>query len=54
MATKIKLSDVNHEVYPNFILCSIVLNDGSYIKEKFIGYNLCEAKKRFLNNLKNL
>jgi hypothetical protein len=54
MATKIKLSDVNHEINANFILCSIVLNDGSYIKEKFIGYNLCEAKKRFLNNIKNL
>lgn len=52
--TKLKLSDINHEVSNNFIVCSIVLNDGSYIKEKYIGYNLCEAKKKFLQMIKSL
>lgn len=49
-----KLSEINHEVNNNFIVCSIVLNDGSYIKEKYIGYNLCEAKKKFLQMIKTL
>lgn len=51
---KIKLSDINHDVNNNFILCSIILNDGSYIKEKYIGHNLCDAKKTFLRMINNL
>lgn len=54
MKNQIKLQDITHEVKPNFILCSIVLNDGSYIKEKYIGYNLCDAKKTFLRMIKSL
>lgn len=49
-----KLNDINYERKPNFILCSIVLNDGSYVKEKYIGYNLCEAKKKFLTLINSL
>lgn len=52
--SKYKLSDINHEVNNSFTICSIVLNDGSYIKEKYIGYNLCEAKKKFLQMIKTL
>lgn len=52
--SKIKLSDINHDVNENFIVCSIVLNDGSYIKEKYIGYNLCDAKKTFLRMINSL
>jgi hypothetical protein len=52
--TKIKLSDINHEVNANNIVCSIVTNDGSYIKERYIGYNLCEAKRKFLQMLNSL
>ena len=52
--TKLKLSDINHEVNTNNIVCSIVLNNGSYIKEKYIGYNLCEAKRKFLQMLNSL
>ena len=50
----IKLSDINHEVNANNIVCSIVTNDGSYIKERYIGYNLCEAKRKFLQMLNSL
>jgi hypothetical protein len=49
-----KLSDITHEVKPNFILCSIVTNDGSYIKEKYIGYKLGEAKQKFLHLINSL
>ena len=52
--SKIKLSDINHEVNKNNVVCSIVLNDGSYIKERYIGYNLCEAKRKFLQKIKSL
>lgn len=52
--SKFKLSDINHEVNNNVIICSIVLNDGSYIKEKYIGYNLCESKKKFLKMIQSL
>ena len=51
---KVRLKDINHEIKPNFILCSIVLKDGSYIKEKYIGYNLCESKRLFLKLINNL
>ena len=51
---KIKLKDINHEVKENFILCSIVLKDGSHIKQKYIGHNLCEAKRNFLQLLKSM
>jgi hypothetical protein len=44
----LKLSDINYTINASNILCSIVLNDGSYIKRKYIGYNLCQAKKSFL------
>jgi hypothetical protein len=49
-----QLKDINHEVKANFILCSIVLNDGSYVKEKYIGYNLCEAKRKFLQLINSI
>ena len=48
------LKDINHEVKPNFIICSIVTKSGDYIKEKYIGYNLCEAKKKFLSLINDL
>jgi len=51
---KITLKDINHEVKENFILCSIVLKDGSHIKQKYIGHNLCEAKRNFLQLLKSM
>ena len=51
---KITLKDINYEVKENFILCSIVLKDGSYIKQKYIGYNLCEAKNNFLQLIKSM
>lgn len=51
---KITLKSINHEVKENFIVCSIVLKDGSVIKEKYIGYNLCEAKRKFLQLLKSM
>jgi hypothetical protein len=49
-----KLSDISTEIKPNFILCSIVTKDGSYIKEKYIGYKLGEAKNKFSQMLKTL
>jgi hypothetical protein len=51
---KFKLSQINHDVNNNFVLCSIVLKDGSVLKEKFIGYRLSEAKKRFLITINSL
>jgi len=54
MNTQIELKDINYERKASFILCSITLNDGSYIKQKYIGYNLCEAKKRFLQLIKSI
>lgn len=51
---KYTLKDISYEVKPNFILCSIVTNDGSYIKEKYIGYKLSEAKNKFKNLLNSL
>ena len=54
MKNAIKLKDISHEIKPGFILCSIILNDGSYIKEKYIGYSLCEAKKIFLQMLNRI
>ena len=49
-----KLSDITHDVKPNFILCSIITNAGDYIKQKYIGYNLCDAKKTFLQLINNI
>lgn len=51
---KYKLSDINHDANNNFIICSIVLNDGSKVKEKYIGYSLSEAKRNFLQIINNL
>ena len=50
----VTLKDINHEVKANFILCSFLCSDGSYIKEKYIGYNLCEAKRTFLKKYKSI
>lgn len=49
-----KLNEINYERKPNFILCSYVTDSGSYIKEKYIGYNLCEAKRLFKSKYNNL
>ena len=49
-----ELKDITHEVKSNFILCSIVTKDGSYIKEKYIGYKVGEAKQKFLQLINSL
>lgn len=54
MAQKFTLKDIEAITYPSLIHCSIVLEDGSYVSEKYIGYKLGEAKKKFLELLKTL
>ncbi len=51
---KITLKDIIAITFPSLIHCSIVLDDGSFISEKYIGYKLGEAKKKFLELLKNM
>ncbi len=49
-----ELKDITTEVKSNFILCTFLCSDGSLIKEKYIGYRLSEAKKKFRDKYKNL
>jgi len=49
-----KLNEIAYERKHNFILCSYVTDCGSYIKEKYIGYNLCKAKRLFKNKYSDL
>lgn len=49
-----ELKDIIHTVYPSHILCTYVCDDGSVLKEKYIGYSLSEAKKIFLAKYKDL
>lgn len=51
---KVQLKDITADVYPNHILCSFLCTDGSYIKEKYIGYKQGEAKKLFLSKYKEI
>jgi hypothetical protein len=51
---QVTLKEIEYQIKQNFIVCSILLNDGSRIKQKYIGYNLCEAKRKFLELLKSM